>query len=116
MLAGQLHVCIRLASIRRRGTKVKFDEDPVLGAEPNQACMAVSRFFENPIQNNFSEIQRWGQNRLSRGTDPTGAVGYMRKQQFERTKAASPLKTSLRTKIKWDNATKPTLHGRELVV
>ena len=95
---------------------MKFDEVPFLGAEPDIVCMVVSRFFENPIQNNFSEIQKWDGNPLSRGPDPTGAVGYMRKQQFERTKAASPLKISLRTKIKWVNATKPTPSGRELVV
>jgi hypothetical protein len=95
---------------------VKFDEVPFLGAEPDRVCMAVSRFFENPIQNNFSEIQKWAQNPLSRGPDPTRVVGYMRKQEFERTNAASPLKGSLRTNIKWVPAMKPTPRGQELVV
>lgn len=56
--------------------------------------MAVSRFFENPIQKGFSGIQRLHQNPLSRMSDPNRVVGYMRKQQFERIEAASPLRSS----------------------
>ena len=43
--------------------------------------MAVSRFFKFPIQNNFSENQNAHQNPLSRVSDPSGVVGYMRKQE-----------------------------------
>lgn len=53
--------------------------------------MAVSRCFGIPIQNNFSEIQSVHQNPVSRIDFPTGVVGYMRKQEFERMKAASPV-------------------------
>lgn len=52
--------------------------------------MAVSRFFEIYIQNNFSEIQKLHQNPLSRVCDPDRVVGYMRKQEFERMKAFLP--------------------------
>jgi hypothetical protein len=56
--------------------------------------MAVSRFFENHIQNNFSEMQRLHQNPLSRAFVPNRVVGYMRKQQFERIEASSPSNSS----------------------
>ena len=95
---------------------MEFDEVSFLGAGWDQVCMAVSRFFENPIQNNFSENQKWDQNLLSRGPDPTEVAGYMRKQEFERTSAASLLSISLRTKTQWVSAAKPTPSGREVVV
>jgi hypothetical protein len=56
--------------------------------------MVVSRFFENPILNNFSEIQKLHQNTLSRDLDPDEVAGYMRKQEFERMKASSPTRSS----------------------
>jgi hypothetical protein len=34
------------------------------------------------------------QNPLSRVSDPNRVVGYMRKQQFERVEASSPLRSS----------------------
>lgn len=49
-------------------------------AEPDRSCMAVSRFFENPIQNVFSEIQKLHQNPRSGVSDPNAVAGYMRKQ------------------------------------
>jgi hypothetical protein len=74
--------------------RVEFDQVRKKCAEPNYFCMVVSRFFQNPIQNNFSGIQNSHQNPLSRVSEPSGVVGYMRKQKFERTKAASPVMSS----------------------
>lgn len=56
--------------------------------------MAVSRFFENPIQKGFSGIQRLHQKHPIHIGLPNEVVGYMRKQQFERVEAASPLISS----------------------
>ena len=44
-------------------------------------CMLVSRFFQNPIQNLFSEIQSARQSPPSRAGVQSGAPGYMRKQK-----------------------------------
>jgi hypothetical protein len=65
-----------------------------LCAELHLGCMAVSRFFFFPIQNNFSEIQKVALIPLSRVLRPSGVVGYMRKQRFERIEATSPLVNS----------------------
>ena len=51
-------------------------------AEPKLVCMAVSRFFQNPIQNLFSEIQSAHQSPPSRAGVQSGAPGYMRKQKL----------------------------------
>ena len=40
--------------------------------------MAVSRFFQDPIQNHFSEIQKLHQNPLSRVLEPSGVSGSLR--------------------------------------
>lgn len=76
------------------GSRLIFHQVRKKSADPDHFCVAVSRFFENPIQNNFSEIKRLHQNPLRRVSDPNEVVGYMRKQQFERVTAASPLISS----------------------
>jgi hypothetical protein len=66
------------------------DQVPNLCAERYFGCMAVSRFFFFPILNNFSGIQNMALIALSRVMGPSGVVGYMRKQRFERIEATSP--------------------------
>ena len=57
-----------------------FREVSKMCAKPDAVCMAVSRFFQNPIQNNFSGIRNLHQNPLSRVRNPCAPSGYMRKQ------------------------------------
>ena len=57
--------------------------------------MAVSRFFENPIQNNFSEIQHLHQNPPSRVLDLICVAGYMRKQKMQAKQAIAAPKPLL---------------------
>ena len=54
--------------------------------------MAVSRFFQFPIQINFAENVLAHQNPLARARDPSGPGGYMRKASGEHTQnvSASP--------------------------
>ena len=49
-------------------------------ADPDHICMVVSQFFENPIQNVFSEIERLHRNPPSWVVEPNMVAGYMRKQ------------------------------------
>lgn len=68
----------------RGGWGGESDKVPTFCAEPTAVCIAVSLFFEIPIQNNFSENQKLRRNPPSQVLDLGGVGGYVKGAEVER--------------------------------
>lgn len=81
------------------------------GAGDGQFCVVVSRFYENPIQNLFSEPEKLHQNPASRVSDQMGPGGSMRKWKKRTAEKVLAFSTSLEKQPRPRLASLGTLSG-----